>query len=54
MVNSNMIIYHSTDINHLHAAASMDWCMRADRATHRLLGLPKWGDRICCLEYPAD
>ncbi len=54
MVNSNMIIYHSTDTNHLHAAASMDWYMRAGRATHRLLGLPKRGDSICCLEYPAD
>ncbi len=39
---------------HLHAAASMDLCMRACRATHRLLGLPKWVDSICCFWYPAD
>lgn len=54
MVNSNMIIYHSTDTTYLHAAASMDWCMRACRATYRLLGLPKWVDSICCFWYPAD
>lgn len=54
MVNSSMILYYSTDTIHLHAATSMDWCMRACRATHRLLGLPKWVDSICCFWYPAD